>query len=138
MNQNYILDACALIAYLNDEIGAEVVEHLFDEAELGTATISMGKINLLEVYYGILRELGQRSADEVLDEIKSLPIQFVSEIEDNLFFEAARIKATYKLSLADALALGLAISAQGRMVTSDHHELDIVEKTEGIGFLWIR
>jgi len=32
MTNQYVLDACALIAYLNDETGVEVVGRLIDEA----------------------------------------------------------------------------------------------------------
>ena len=136
----YVLDACALIAYINDEEGADLVSRLFDESELGEARILMGKLNLLEVYYGIYRELGLNVADEVLAEIKTLPIEIVSDLEDDLFRETARIKASYKVSLADALALGLASISGSRIITSDHHEFDVIEKAEEekIDFLWIR
>jgi len=30
--QRFVLDACALIAYLNDEAGADVVERLLEDA----------------------------------------------------------------------------------------------------------
>ena len=138
MKDRYILDACALITYLNDENGAETVERLLDGAESGEYTITMGKINLLEVYYGLFRQLGQKRADEILEGILALPIQIIGEMNDELFFESARIKASHKVSLADALALGLASITDSQFVTSDHHELDSVEAKESIKFLWIR
>ena len=138
MTNRYILDACALIAYLNDEEGADIVENLLDEAETKNIFVAMGKVNLLEVYYGLFRELGKEQADEILDDLLALPIQIVSELSDELFREAARIKALYKVSLADSLALGLASITGDQIATSDHHEFDIVESKETIRFFWIR
>lgn len=103
MKSRYILDACALIAYINDEEGADTVESFLVGAILGDALISMSKINLLEVYYGVLRDFGLAKAEEVLNEILSLPIQIIGDLSDATFREAGRLKATYKISLADSL-----------------------------------
>jgi predicted nucleic acid-binding protein len=79
----YVLDACALLAFLNQEDGWEKVRRLLDEA--------------------------------------------------------ARVKAFYKhVSLADAMGLATAFCTGGIFVTSDHHELDIVNAREAVRFLWIR
>jgi hypothetical protein len=48
----FILDACALIAFLNDEEGADIVENLLDRSVSGEDTISMSIVNLLEIYSG--------------------------------------------------------------------------------------
>jgi PIN domain nuclease of toxin-antitoxin system len=47
----YIFDACALIAYLTDDRGADLVEDLLKQAENGEIVIFMSVINLVEVYY---------------------------------------------------------------------------------------
>lgn len=138
MKSRYILDACALIAYINDEEGADTVESLLVGAIVGDASISMSKINLLEVYYGVLRDFGLAKAEEVLNEILSLPIQIIGNLSDATFREAGRLKATYKISLADSLALGFASVSGDALVTADHHEFDAVEKAETIKFIWIR
>jgi predicted nucleic acid-binding protein len=52
--------------------------------------------------------------------------------------EAGRLKATYKISMADALLLAHGIENNATIITSDHHELDIVEQSENIDFLWFR
>ncbi|MCL2643733.1 MAG: hypothetical protein FWD52_09580 [Candidatus Bathyarchaeota archaeon] len=46
------MDACALIAFLRDELGADVVTAILKCAKQGKAEICMNSINLLEVYYG--------------------------------------------------------------------------------------
>lgn len=50
MKKTYILDACALIAFLTDEPGGELVEHFLSQSAKGTTTILMHRVNLLEVY----------------------------------------------------------------------------------------
>ena len=53
--------------------------------------------------------------------------------------EAGRLKACYRISIADSVALAEASVSWGRLLTADHHEFDAVEKKEGnIGFCWIR
>ena len=65
MSVRYVLDACALIALLKDEAGAEEVSVIFNDTFKGEAQISMNKINLLEVYYDVYRSAGKETADKV-------------------------------------------------------------------------
>ena len=138
MKNGYLLDACALIAYLNDEDGADVVDTLISQSSGEDVTVSMGMVNLLEVYYGIFRDYGADEANRVLDEILLLPIGIISGLSYDVFREAGRLKAGYKVSLADSVALGLASVSGNCLVTADHHEMDIIEQNEPIKFLWIR
>ena len=43
-----------------------------------------------------------------------------------------------RLSLADAIGVSTAIEYDGVFVTSDHHELETVEKKESLKFFWFR
>jgi len=45
----YTLDACALLAFLNDEEGAETVEKLLNMSIMNTASVYMSIVNLFEV-----------------------------------------------------------------------------------------
>ena len=54
MSKRYVLDACAILALLKDEEGADVVDNLLLEAMNGSAIVSINKYNLLEVYYGFM------------------------------------------------------------------------------------
>jgi predicted nucleic acid-binding protein len=75
MKDVFLMDACALIAFLSDERGTDKVEDVFNEAKNGKFRIYMNKINLLEVFYGIYREDGKEKAEEVLEKISHLPIK---------------------------------------------------------------
>jgi uncharacterized protein len=47
----YILDACAVLAFLNGEERAAVVRRLLDQAKDNEITLIMNAANLIEVYY---------------------------------------------------------------------------------------
>jgi len=134
----YVLDACALIALLQDEPGADKVAAAINAANNGKLKIVMNKVNLLEVYYDAYRLRGKEQADLMLYEVKKRPIEINAEITDEIFNEAGRLKASYKISFADSFALAQAIVLGGELLTSDHHEFDAIERQEDIRFQWIR
>ena len=138
MTENYILDACALIAYLKKETGYEIVLHFFDRADDGEISLFMHKVNLLEVYYGFYHDDGSEYAESVLVDSLSLPITYIDDLEIQFFKEAGRLKATYDISFADSFALALASVREEPLITADHHDFDAVEQKEAIRFSWIR
>jgi PIN domain nuclease of toxin-antitoxin system len=138
MKKAYVLDACALIAVLSKEDGADKVMTAYYEAVAGNADLLMNKINLLEVYYHDYRTHGKDAADNMIGEIAKSPIKVVSNMDDDVFYEAGRLKATYKMSLADSVVLAQAEVSDATILTADHHEFDAVEANEDIQFLWIR
>jgi predicted nucleic acid-binding protein len=136
--KRYVLDANALIALLQDEPGAEKVSEVLNAAYKGEAEIIMHKANFIEVYYDAYRYRGKEQADLMLVEVKKQPIHINAGITDEIFTEAGRLKATYKVSFADTFALAQAIVFCGALLTSDHHEFDVIEGNENIEFAWIR
>lgn len=133
----FVFDACALLALLLDEEGAAEVEKILVDAEDGDPTVVVHKINALEIYYNIFRRFGAARADETLSAIAALPVTFVDTLEP-VFKEAGRIKANYRLSLADSIALAEAKIRNARLVTSDHHEFESVEKDGEVSIFWFR
>jgi len=43
-----------------------------------------------------------------------------------------------KISLVDSIALGDAVVTNASLLSSDHHEFDVIKQQEGIKFDWIR
>ena len=130
----YVLDACALIAYFNDEEGADVVETLF--AEEKEMVVSM--LTVYEVYYYTVRTSGEENAVSFLDDIDALPIKIIKDINRDIIIEAARFKVNFTLSLADSIVLGLGKHINAYVVTADHHEFDILDERKLVDFHWIR
>ena len=134
----YVLDASALIALLKNEAGSTAVSDLLNAAYKGEVQIFMHKLNLLEVYYDVYRFRGRELAEKIVTEVKNRPVTIVSQISDAVFSEAGRLKSSYKISLADSIALAEAGVSEAELVTADHHEFDAVEKAESLSFFWIR
>ena len=138
MAAKYVLDSCALLAFIYKESGYDIVKTTLAQADSGSAEVYMNKVNLFEVYYDIRRSTGSQEADDAYSMIQKLPIVIINGISEKVFREAARIKTGYKISLADSFALGEASVMSAPLITSDHHEFDAVEKNEKISFKWIR
>jgi predicted nucleic acid-binding protein len=136
---NYLFDACALIAYLNEESGEgfEEVDDLLNRAEIGEVTIYMSIVNLVEVYYGYINDCGVTIADEIMRPVYDFPIQFISTISGVAYRETARYKGIYSLSLADAFLCGTAKSLSAAIVTKDG-EIAVPEEDENLPVIWIK
>ena len=137
MSNVFVLDACALIALLKNENGADKVAATYNKAENGEAQIVMNRVNLLEVFYGYYRDDGEEYAEKIMSGVEKSIIS-VSEFDEGLFKEAGRLKASYRISLADSIALAQAMALGGELLTADHHEFDAVEEREPTRFMWIR
>ena len=138
MKKRFVLDACTLIAFLNDEEGADEVEEILQMAKQRKAQVFMNQLNLLEVYYGVYREDGKEVAEEILSTVSKVPIRIIERINDAVLKEAGRLKATYKISVADAVAVAQAKTKKALLVTADHHELDQLEQNNEVDIHWIR
>lgn len=130
-----VLDACALIAFLNDEPGAEMMAAMLENS----ISVEMSAINLLEIAYDAARSSGSSAAiTEILDAVNQLPIKIHWHMNEEVFRHAAEFKSSYRISLADAIALALAKSLNAPVASSDHHEFDLIEANGVARFIWIR
>ncbi|MDR0765165.1 MAG: PIN domain-containing protein [Synergistaceae bacterium] len=133
----YVLDACALFAFIKGETGDNIVWDVLFRSVTGDASAVMHEINLLAVYYGFYRERGKIYAELKIAEASAF-FTTIQGLARPIFTEAGRLKASYKISLADSIALAEASISGDSLVTADHHELDAIEKHENINFVWIR
>ncbi len=138
MSEKFVLDACAMIAFLNDEEGAQKVEQLLSQGDQAPNTLFLHEINLLEIYYGVYRDESKELADQTYVKVVNLPIKVVTGLRKNVFKEAGRLKAIYKISLADSIALAEARIRRIPLVTCDHHEFDPIQDRNELDFFWIR
>lgn len=114
-----ILDAWAVLAWLQDERpAAGKVARLIEDARVGKVVLLMSLMNLGEVYYRSARTKGQRTANEILVALKSLPITLCS-LPESLVLRAAELKTRYSISYADAFAVATAVEEKATLVTGD-------------------
>jgi len=114
----YVLDSYALLAFFQAEPGGVKVKDLLKEAEMGDAVLFLSPLNLGEIYYTVARKQGMQIAERIIEDIRRLPISMVDATWERIL-DAARIKAKYPLSYADAFAAALAHEINATMVTGD-------------------
>ncbi|MCX5749374.1 MAG: type II toxin-antitoxin system VapC family toxin [Candidatus Saganbacteria bacterium] len=113
-----ILDAHALMAFLEKEEGSEKVGDIFVDAMEKDSDLLMTTVNWGEVYYIVFREFGKDKADEIARIINTFPIKTV-DVDLQISRQAAVFKAGNKLSYADCFAAALAKLTKGEVVTGD-------------------
>jgi len=132
---NYVLDAYAVICYLEDEAGANEVASLLKKAGVKKIRLLITWINMVEVYYQVFRKYGELDADKVLNIVKSWPVKILAGDEE-LTLASARVKAAHALSYADAFAVGAALKYNAAVVTGDPEIKDASDKI-GFPLLWL-
>jgi ribonuclease VapC len=113
-----VLDSFALIAFLNRESGFAKVRGLLHEAQASDEPLLMNEMNIGEVYYLTAKERSLDKAEEFLRRLETLPIRILSNTYSQVL-EAARIKAQFPISYADAFAVASAVRSNARLVTGD-------------------
>jgi ribonuclease VapC len=109
---NYVLDASALLALLNAESGADLVQDLLPESIIST-------VNLAEVV-SRLASVGM-PADEIRNILALLGLEIVAFEKEQAFETGFLSPATrsFGLSLGDRACLALAKVASATAVTAD-------------------
>jgi uncharacterized protein with PIN domain len=88
---NYVFDACALIALLDEEKGADIVQGIIAKAIDGDVAVYMSVINYTEVYYDRLKIGGIDKAQIFLDRLSCLPITIVFVTSDHKGMEPVAV-----------------------------------------------
>ena len=134
-----VLDACAMIAFLRGEEGADVVTSL-----LLNEDCMAHAVNLCEVYYDcLLRGDNDSTARELIADLRSLDITFREDMDEQFWqmvasYKARTRKASLHMPLADGFVVSLADREMATTVPSDYHEFDFILETRccpGVGRL---
>jgi len=134
----YVVDACAVIAYLFDEEGASLFEDLLVQARNTSLNMIMHVANLGEVYYDIVKRHDIAIAQEIYGKIKQLPIQFENRISDHMVYKMGEVKTSFRISYADAFAAAQALLSKAELITTDHKEFEPLEKAGIVKIKWLR
>lgn len=111
---SYLLDTSAVMVFLEDEEGAQRVETLLRNEE-----VFLPFLALLETYYITLQEQPEDVADKRYALLKQLPATILWSLDEPSLLTAGRLKATYHVSLADALIATMAIRNKAVLVHKD-------------------
>lgn len=132
------LDSFAVLAWLQDEPGAEqVAGHLKRAAEEEDFACYISVINLGEVFYRLLRVRGAELADRFWQGTYGgiLPLSPI-EVTRKRVREAATLKGLYPIAFADAFASQLAMELGVPLVTGDP-EIRILARHEPLAVEWL-
>ena len=128
-----VLDASALLAYLNKESGHAIVKDALANAAETDRPLLMNTVNWGEVFYILIRAVGLKEAENTLQIIDTFPLEIVPATQE-LAMQAALYKSRGILSYADAFAAALARLKKAELLTSDH-DFKAVERD--IKIIWI-
>jgi predicted nucleic acid-binding protein len=129
MSDDYVFDTEAIIAYLYEEPGHEVVADLLDEVFSGEADGFITETNASEVFYLVARFEGSddtptdASLREADRDIRALERQGL-ELGTADWRLAAEVKADGSISLADAYAVALAAERDATLVAGADDDFD--------------
>lgn len=113
-----VLDSYALMAFFEDEPGADLVRELILKAEENRVNLLMSVVNLGEVWYSIARTNSPEVADQYIGEIRGMAIE-IFDTDWTLTRQAAAFKAGGNISYADCFAAALAKLKKAELVTGD-------------------
>ena len=129
----WVLDAYAVIAFLENEPGAEKVEKILISGKDKEDALLMTAVNYGEVYYSILKERGKKVAEEEIKKIDTLRIEVIP-VDASLAKIAGEYKASKKMSYADCFAGALAKQKNGYLITGDKEFKEIEQE---IKMIWV-
>ena len=116
--KRYVLDSFALIAFFENELGADKVAEILRDINRNKVRGFMSVINWGEIYYNTIREAGVEEAEKVMEQFSKHSIQLIDADED-LTYRAAKIKAIYPIAYADCFAAALSSKLKATVVTGD-------------------
>lgn len=110
----YLLDTMALLAFFNNEKGADFIEDILKKEK----EIFVSSITLTEIYYIYSRRVSVETAEERVDQIRhNIDVIDIGEAEA---INAGRYKIK-NIPIADALIASCADSVGACIVTADDH-----------------
>jgi predicted nucleic acid-binding protein len=112
--ETYLLDTSAIMTLIEDEMGAEKVEQILREQPVVITWMS-----LLEVAYITRQERGEVEAERRYALLKVLPVNLLWQLDEPTLLTAARLKANYRLSLADTIIAAYAIQQKAVILHKD-------------------
>src|ERR1019366_9162599 len=133
MGKSYVLDATAVLDFVEDGAGAERMERLFKEAVHGGTPLLMSVVNWGEVFYHGWQQRGEEAARRTMAGLSRLPLEIVP-VDLAQAMKAGELKAVHKIPYVDCIAAALAVLQRATLVTSDR---DFEKLGRQFPVLWI-
>ena len=112
--KSFVLDTSALMTFIEKEAGAERVRDV-----LLKQTIIIPWLSILDTVYISQRELGEEEALTRYALLRKLDAEIIWDADEALLLNAARIKSTHSLSLADSVIVAIATQRNAILLHKD-------------------
>ncbi len=113
----YVLDACAVIAWLRGEEGGDVVD-----LAVQNSRCVIHATNLCEVYYDTLRVQGSQDAVRIQEILLLAGIGITELMSWSFVQRIGNLKVQTRISLGDCFVVALAQTSRATILTSDRKE----------------
>lgn len=114
----YVLDANAVLDFVESGPGSRKVERLLHEVVRQQAYVLVSVVNWGEVFYIVWQRRGEEKARQTIADLSRLPLQIIS-VDLAQAIKAGEIKAVHKIPYVDCIAAALATLQHATLVTSD-------------------
>ncbi len=118
MPATIVLDAWAIMAYLEAEPAGKQVKQIISEAQDQLMSLLISTVNAGEVWYNVARRTSETEANGEIAALQQLGIRLVSA-DWTLTRQAAAYKSIYPIAYADCFAAALAKINDAELVTGD-------------------
>lgn len=125
----YVLDTSAVFVFLNREKGFARVKTLLENQSKDKQELYLSLLSLGEIYYILIREVGEAEAASIIAKIESLDLHIV-EVDTTLTKTSAKIKAKGGLSFTDSLVIATAIKYKAKVITGDQEFKKFAKQVE--------
>ena len=133
----YVLDASAILRFLDKEAGAERIRDLLHDAAKGRVRLLLSSANWGELVHALYKRNSQ-TAEAILGKLQTLPITIVP-VEATDAAVAGKLKWSFRIPYVDALAAALALSCskseRTALVTADYDFKSLQKGVIAIEFL---
>ena len=106
MKMHYVLDANALLDFIDDCLGATKLQELLLEAIQNKSPLLMSVVNWGEVFYHARREREEEKARQIIASLSQLSIELVN-VDAAQAIKAGEIKARNRIPCVDCIAAAL-------------------------------
>jgi predicted nucleic acid-binding protein len=113
-----VLDTSAILTLTGNEPGADEVQTYLAEAIAGRVELHGSFASLTEVEYITIQGEGVEAARQRLADLNAMPVHWLHSDAD-LCHEAARLKASHKISFADAFVAATARRFDASLIHKD-------------------
>jgi predicted nucleic acid-binding protein len=130
----YVLDASALLRFLDKEAGWELVADILAAARSGSAELEISAIQWGEVAGAVRKKAGPAKESRALDGLAQFAPR-IQTITGEHAIRAAALKVDRRISYADAFALDLAMGSPNRVLVTADYGFKSVDDLARIEFL---